>query len=370
MKRSLLLPDIKKAQIISTCTSLLQRISALLFSLAVFVCNNHNLMAQGACDSVQLNYTHTNPGCYGASSGTINVTMSGGLAPYAFSWSNGAAMEDLTGLSAGVYSVITTDQNGCMDTAVITLTQPLPLNDMLVQQNVLCNGGATGYIMTNVSGGTAPYTFNWSNGSQSANAVNLTAGIYMVTVADYNGCAVKDTAEILQPPPISAVLFSPEPVTGYNISTYLGNDGSIDLTVNGGVAPYTYAWSNGIHTQDLSSLTANVYSVVVTDSNACNASASISLDQPVNVELPSGFTPNSDGANDNFIVHGLEEYPDNVLTIFNRWGNIVYQKTSYNNQWNGYNTKGEELPDGTYFAILELKEKEMVLKGYVELKRH
>jgi gliding motility-associated-like protein len=370
MKRSLLLSDIKRARVISTCTSLLQRISALLFSLSIFVCNNHSLMAQGACDSVQLSYTLTNPGCNGAATGTINVTMSGGLAPYVYSWNNGAVTEDLTGLTASVYSVIVTDQNGCMDTAVVTLTQPLPLNDVLVQQNVLCNGGATGYIMTNVSGGTSPYTYSWSNGSQSANAVNLTAGTYIVTVVDYHGCATKDTAEILQPSPINLTLYSPEPIAGYNVSTYLGNDGSIDLSVSGGLAPYVYAWSNGAHTQDLASLTAGVYSVVVADSNACTASASISLDQPVTVELPSGFTPNSDGANDVFVVHGLEGYPDNVLTIFNRWGNIVYQKPNYNNQWNGYNTKGEELPDGTYFAILEIRSTELVLKGYVELKRH
>lgn len=326
--------------------------------------------AQDPCDSINHTYFTTSPTCFGAANGTINLTMSGGAAPYTFSWNTGAVTEDLNGLQAAVYTVNVSDQNGCRDSATITLYQPSPINNTIHHQDVLCNGGNTGFVVTNVSGGTDPYNYFWSNGSHDANIINLSAGAYVVTVVDYLGCIRRDTVNILQPDPISLTLTSPEPVPGYNVSTYLGNDGSIDLTVSGGVAPYTYMWSNTGVTQDLQNLTANVYSVVVRDSNACTASGSIVLDQPSTIEMPSGFTPNSDGHNDNFAVHGLEAYPDNVLTIFNRWGNIVYQRENYSDQWNGYNNRGEELPDGTYFAILEVKSQDLILKGYVEMKRH
>lgn len=326
--------------------------------------------AQDPCDSINHTYVSTRPTCFGSANGTINLTMTGGAAPYTFSWSNGAVTEDLNGLQAAAYTVNISDQNGCRDSATIVLSQPPALTNVIQQQNVLCHGASTGFIVTHAGGGTDPYNYFWSNGSHDANIINLSAGVYVVTIVDYLGCIRKDTVNILQPDALSLTLTSPEPVPNYNISTYHGNDGSIDLTVSGGVQPYTYAWSNSAVTQDLLNLSANAYSVVVTDSNMCTASGSIVLDQPSTIEMPSGFTPNSDGHNDNFIVHGLEAYPDNVLTIFNRWGNIVYQHENYSNQWNGYNNRGEELPDGTYFAILEIKSQELILKGYVEMKRH
>jgi gliding motility-associated-like protein len=368
MKRSLLLNIEEHRDGSSWNSSLLRILKAVSWLVPLAFINS--LQAQTSCDSLDINYTVTSPTCNGSVNGTISVTMNGGLAPYVYLWSNGAVSEDLTGLSAGAYTLIASDQNGCADTVTVTLYQPSPINNVVQEYNVLCNGGATGYIMTSVSGGTSPYNYFWSNGSQSAHAINLTAGTYIVTVVDYRGCSRKDTAVIIQPDPLNISISSPEHNNGYNVSTYLGNDGSIDLGVSGGVSPYTYVWSNAAVTEDLSSLSAGVYSVVATDANNCTISASITLDQPVKLEIPSGFTPNSDGSNDNFVVHGVEENPDNVLTVFNRWGNIVYQKKNYSNQWSGTNNRGEELPDGTYFVILEVSSKELILKGYVEMKRH
>jgi gliding motility-associated-like protein len=315
-------------------------------------------------------YSISSPTCFGSANASINLTMNGGTTPYIYSWSTGATSEDINGLVAGVYNVLVIDQNGCRDSAAITVTQPSKLINTIQKQDVSCYGGNNGLIITHVTGGVSPYNYFWSNGFQNANINNLTAGAYFVTIYDYRGCSRRDTIKIEQPDPINITLISPEPVQGYNVSGYSAHDGSIDQTVSGGVAPYVYAWSNGANTQDISGLTANTYNVTVTDLNSCSASASITLDQPLILEMPSGFTPNGDGANDNFIVHGAAEYPDNVLTIFNRWGNIVYMKENYQDQWNGYNNKGDELPDGTYFAIMEIKSKDLVLKGYVEMKRH
>jgi gliding motility-associated-like protein len=244
------------------------------------------------------------------------------------------------------------------------------LNLNLIPHNVSCNGGTDAYVISSITGGTAPYNYFWSTGSQSANIHDVPAGTYFLTIADYLGCIRRDTIQVTQPDPLVLDLSSPELITGYNISYYMGNDGSVDLTVSGGVAPYWYAWSNGASTEDISNLSANAYSVLVKDANGCTSSGTIGLAQPTNVAMPTAFSPNSDGHNDNFIVHGAAESSDNVLTIFNRWGNVVYQQQNYTDQWSGHNNKGEELPDGTYFAVMEIKSKDMILKGYVEMKRH
>ena len=87
------------------------------------------------------------------------------------------------------------------------------------------------------------------------------------------------------------------------------------------------------------------------------------------LEMPTGFSPNGDGRNDKFVIRGIEVYPNNHITIFNRWGNIVYQKDGYHNQWDGVNNKGQALPAATYFVIVEINNKEIELKGYVDLRR-
>jgi len=171
---------------------------------------------------------------------------------------------------------------------------------------------------------------------------------------DANGCVYRDSTVITQPTLLKITLSSPTLFSGYNVSYYNGNDGLIDLTVTGGITPYSYLWSNGSNTEDLLNITAGNYFVTVMDTNNCKASGSITITQPLNLEMPQGFSPNEDGKNDLFIIHGIEAYPNNTLTIYNRWGNIVYTKDNYLNTWEGNSNNGKTLPDATYFAILEI----------------
>jgi gliding motility-associated-like protein len=153
------------------------------------------------------------------------------------------------------------------------------------------------------------------------------------------------------------------------VSTYLGTDGSIETTVTGGTSPYEFLWSNGSVTQDLFNLSAGNYAVLVTDENGCTVQAAITLTMPMELELPTGFSPNDDGQNDFFVIHGIEVYPDNEITIYNRWGNVVYSAANYQNEWNGFNNNGEEIPDGTYFVVLKLGGANEPITGYVDLRR-
>jgi hypothetical protein len=116
--------------------------------------------------------------CFGNPTGSIDLSVTGGTAPYTYAWSNGASSQDITALVAGTYSVTVTDNNGCTATASVTITQPAAaLALSTTQVNVLCFGNATGSIDLIVNGGTAPYTYAWSNGALAQDINGLYAGL-------------------------------------------------------------------------------------------------------------------------------------------------------------------------------------------------
>lgn len=307
--------------------------------------------------------------CYGVPTGSINTGLSGGVTPYTYTWSNTATTEDISNVSAGTYTVTYNDLNGCNNFAVLTVNQPDTLAIMKTVDNLKCNGDTLGNIFLSPNGGTSPYTYLWSDGSTTKDLVNIPSGTYSTIMTDANSCVYYDTTKITEPTPLQITLTSPVLFNGYNVSSYQGNDGSVELVVSGGISPYSYLWSNGATTQNISNLNSGNYFVTVMDTNGCRISGEITLTQPLVLEMPQGFSPNNDGKNDLFVVHGIESYPDNVLTIYNRWGNIVYSKAGYFNEWNGISNNEQQLPDATYFAILEVNKGEIVLKGYVELRR-
>ncbi len=236
----------------------------------------------------------TNISCFGLSDGSINLTIGGGAPGYSYAWSNGATTEDLTNVPAGSYTVIVTDLNGCTITSSINLTQPLILTSGVVPS--LYAGGYNltgcannGTIDLTVGGGNPAYTYAWSNGATTQDLSALPAGAYSVTVTDLNGCQTTSSITLTTPPPLSQAITAFTYPSGTNISCFGLSDGSIDLTINGGTPLYTYAWSNGATTQDLSNVPAGTYNVTVTDLNGCTITSSITLTQPT--ALTSGLVP-------------------------------------------------------------------------------
>ncbi|HEX5002977.1 MAG TPA: gliding motility-associated C-terminal domain-containing protein, partial [Bacteroidia bacterium] len=215
--------------------------------------------------------------CNGGSNGSIDLVMNGGTAPYVYLWSTGETTEDISGLSSGIYSVTVTDANGCTFTTSGGIGQPSQqLSASMNIQNVLCFSGTNGFIDLNVTGGTAPYTFNWSNGSNTEDLGALGSGTYTVTIIDANGCDTTLTGTVDQPtaPLIPAV------AVDQNVSCYAGSNGSLSLTVTGGTLPYTYLWNTGSTTSAISNLPAGMYTLTVTDANGCNAIIAQTVTQP------------------------------------------------------------------------------------------
>ncbi|WP_294236742.1 T9SS type A sorting domain-containing protein, partial [uncultured Chryseobacterium sp.] len=218
----------------------------------------------------------TNVACNGASNGSINLTPSGGTAPYTFNWGGGITTEDRTGLAAGTYTVVITDANGCTATVNATITQPASaVSGTTVVTNVACNGASNGAINLTPAGGTAPYTFNWGGGITTEDRTGLAAGTYTVTITDANGCTGTVNATVTQP---ASAVSGTTVVT--NVACNGASNGAINLTPAGGTAPYTFNWGGGVTTEDRTGLAAGTYTVVITDANGCTATVNATVTQP------------------------------------------------------------------------------------------
>ena len=221
--------------------------------------------------------TMDEPDCFGGIDGNIDVSISGGTIPYSYSWNNGALTEDLPAVGSGFYQITVTDLNGCIIVGDTVITEPGPVSLMHSQVDVLCYGNSTGSINLIPNGGTAPYTFLWSNGSTQEDLSNIPAGIYLVTVTDNNGCQSNRTINLQQPN-------SPLTLTEIHMDAVCvgGLQGTIDLTVSGGTGPYSYIWNNNQTVQDIQNLVAGVYTCFVTDNHQCSDTIVIPILDPSN----------------------------------------------------------------------------------------
>jgi len=222
----------------------------------------------------------TNAQCFGSANGAIDLSPTGGTGAFTYNWSNNFTTQDISGVNAGTYSVQVLDANNCVANQTFTVIQPISaLTASETHTDIVCAGTATGTVDITVNGGTAPYTYLWSNGLTTQDATAIAAGTYTVTVTDANLCPSTINLAV-------AELYAPLTSTFVqtNVACFGGSTGFINLTVNGGSAPFSYVWSNGGQTQDIGALPIGTYTVVVTDVNNCTTTNSVIITQP-NVPL-------------------------------------------------------------------------------------
>jgi len=223
--------------------------------------------------------TTTDVSCFGMNDGSIFVNIinpGAGLASLCLQVGCEVPCDDCgtmksttatyAGLAPGIYQITYVDQNGCTYQECVEIGEPEPLVAGIENQvNVLCNGGATGEATVMVSGGTAEYTYLWSNGQTTATVTGLAAGEYTVVVTDAHGCTAEATVTISEP--ANALTAYIEVIN--NVACFGETNGSAIVYPVGGVMPYTYLWNNGETTQQIEGLGAGEISVVVTDANGC-----------------------------------------------------------------------------------------------------
>lgn len=238
--------------------------------------------------SPSVTLTPTNVVCGGASTGAATSSVSGGVSPYSYSWSNSASTSGISGLSAGTYTVTVTDNVGCAVFSSVTISQnPVLSVASSSQSNVACNGGSSGSITAIASGGVGTKTYLWSNGATSAANTGLTAGTYTVTTTDAVSCTKTASFTITQPTALTASISSTS-----NVSCNGGANGSATVVASGGVGGNSFSWSGGGTSATKSGLTAGTYTVTVTNANSCTATASATITQPTALTSSVGTVTN------------------------------------------------------------------------------
>jgi L-ascorbate metabolism protein UlaG (beta-lactamase superfamily) len=243
--------------------------------LLLFACQNE---PEEELLPIEVSSAITNVSIFGASDGTITLTVTGGTGTYTYAWSNGAITKDLSAVAAGTYSVTVTDSEDNSETHSATVSEPteLLLDYEKVDESEV--GAGDGSISLLITGGTQPYAIVWSHGPADVELTGLTAGIYSVNVTDFAGAEKSLDIEILAPLKLS---FTIGDAGGYDQT-----DGAIDMTIAGGQVPFTITWSDGSTGEDLSGIGAGFYQVTVTDNLGAQKKSSMTVYEPYDKVSP------------------------------------------------------------------------------------
>ncbi|WP_299108791.1 T9SS type A sorting domain-containing protein [uncultured Tenacibaculum sp.] len=300
------------------------------------------------------NHSIKNVSGFGLLNGEISINVVGGSPNYTYEWkdASGTVLSStnaiLSGIGAGNYSVKVTDTNGCFVETTYTVTEP-GLLEVTVREtsSILCKNGV-GTLVADVSGGTLPYTYSWKlKGSSSKLSVtdkleNVAAGTYIVTISDRNSNTVTKEHELTEPSLLAITGVSKGDVTCFG-----GTDGFIEVTVSGGVTPYTYSWKHAsVDSNRIENLSSGEYSVTITDKNGCAVERTVNITQPIEYDItkiklirPSSNLVN-DGSIEVTIIGGVAPY---TYEWKDGNGNVISTKSS-----SSLNDKIENLSEGRY----------------------
>lgn len=307
--------------------------------------------------------------CFGYQDGSILVNLEGGTIPYTISWDDNTYIltsnqQSIEGLGSGIFNLLVTDANNCENKQSYFIGSPDSVKIDVSTTLVSCYDGNDGVVSINIEGGTDPYTYLWSNSASTNNLEAVAAGIYEVTVTDANNCIYHATAQVGEMPKniVNATIKS---TTCKDL-----NDASISLSVTGGAGNHYFVWSNGTTDQNAVNLAPGSYNVVVSDDNHCE----IRLDYQIEtndiecIDIPSSFSPNNDGINDVWVIRSLDVYSNVNVQIFNKWGNLLYNRQGVYIPWNGeYN--GKPLPAEVYYYIVDLNNGDAPYTGTITILR-
>jgi len=219
---------------------------------------------------IQANITALPSNC-NASTGSASVIVTGGTSPYNYFWDNGSETNQATNVYPGIHYLTIEDNVGCSKFVTYeVLSNGGPTISLIGITDNLCSKGNNGSIDISVSGGQAPYVFEWSNHSLTEDVTGLAYGCYEVKVTDVAGCVASDNFFVNEPSPLYINYQLNQP-------SCLGTNGTITIENGGGVSPYTYSWNTGATSMNLTSLVAGSYQVEVTDANGCNLTKQIIL---------------------------------------------------------------------------------------------
>ncbi|WP_204336724.1 T9SS type B sorting domain-containing protein [Cryomorpha ignava] len=303
--------------------------------------------------------------CNTSPDGSVGITVSGGTEPYTFTWTGSnsftSTLEDLSGVPSGTYNLILTDNNGCEATTAAEVDFTLEVSVNAGTDTLICESDLP---VTFTGTGENVDEFSWLDldGNLLSDTASLeffeTPGAYTYIFYGTDGfCETQDTIYI-------QVLANPDADAGIDREVFVEEVFTLGGNPTSATA-VSYLWSPN-PTESLNITSANPsgyllestdFIVVVSDQNGCLGRDTVYVEVLPDVIVTSGFTPNGDGVNDTWVIDNMELFPNNVVNIFNRWGQAVYSQTPYNsgNAWDG-TYEGEKLPVGTYYYTIELND--------------
>lgn len=313
--------------------------------------------------------------CFGGTDGELSVVVTGGnIGTFLYSWSDGtnviSTTASATNLGSGTYAVTATDASGCTgELSNLVLTDPPPVQGAyLPWEPLVCNGDETTLVIDTIFGGAgAPYQFSVDFGVQLSQdfPITLSGGEHFITYFDVRNCEYTDTITIDEPLPI-VVSFDPN-----EIEIELGDSLVLQPIVTGAVidsfiwTPANLLFNPTVLNPTAYTFESETFNLVVFDENGCSGTGSIliNVDPNRNVYLPNIFTPNNpSGQNDHFNVYvGAGVKQVNFMRIFNRWGELMYERNSFfpdndnlSEGWDG-RYKGDLVSPGVYVYIVEVE---------------
>ncbi len=308
----------------------------------------------------------------GQADGTVTgIAVSGGTPVYSYAWNTTPAQATLnvTAAQGGTYTLTVTDAQGCSDTETIAIANAAAaiVNDanlQVIQPTCLVPGSINGLLAT----GNGPFTYTWTNTSQTGiNPTNLSSGSYDLTVTDAFGCTTQYGPVVLNQPvgPTADFSWTPAaPNIGQTINFTDNSNGTnitswnwlIDTAVFVGQAPQYAFNAEGLYDVTL----------MIIDANGCMDTITQVISVYGQVIIPNVITANADGINDTFEIQNLK--PETKVLILNRWGDVVFESTNYQNDWGGKDVSGQDLLEGVYTYLINTPENKQY-HGFIHLIR-
>ncbi|MCP4439583.1 MAG: T9SS type B sorting domain-containing protein [Aureispira sp.] len=314
--------------------------------------------------------------------GTITPSISGGLAPYSYQWSNGSKDSIAQNLSVGEYTLTVTTSNGCTQTAkAAIIREVVDLEATASGQDVQCKGGQNGKLtVTSVIGGYEPYTYALGTGDYQSDKMfdSLSVGTYQVHVKDVYGCKANTTVTLEQPV-FKLVIEAPSDTT-----LSLGDELPFSIQKNT-LTPVEYEWSteHGLSCLDCPTIYAaptddtTHYTIIGTDVEGCKDTTDfrIKVNKRLRTYIPNAFSPNGDGINDLLMIYSAGDVANvRSFQVYDRWGILVFDRQNFlpnfeDSAWDG-SFKGKPLKSGVFVFIAELEMKDgrtEIMKGDLNL---
>ncbi len=222
--------------------------------------------------------------CYGGSTGSIDLTVDGGVGGFEYEWSSSEMTQDIYNLTTGGYTVTITDGNGCIRVQDWVVNQPPTIDVGVSLIPTLCFDSENGGAQINTNGGVGNFTYEWSNGQMTENLTNVGTGTYTLTVTDGNNCEVIEIVQVSAP---NEIIIQE---TVLDATCAGNNNGTITTSVTGGSGQHQYHWSTGATTPNISQLSSGTYSLTVTDGNGCEKIKEMVVSQNTDIQIAAMIT--------------------------------------------------------------------------------